>query len=102
MTDMMEIGTGDEMTTRIVAVAEAVTRAADELKRAAEQLTTAMSLLGGLPDPHSCKAWVEERERGGASHRVVFLPDVMEGADPHAPGMALREQDGTEDEPVTI
>jgi hypothetical protein len=38
MSDMMEIDTGDEMTARIVAVWEAVSRAADDLKRAAEQL----------------------------------------------------------------
>jgi hypothetical protein len=38
MSDMMEIDTGDEMTARIVAVWEAVSRAADEMKRAAELL----------------------------------------------------------------
>jgi len=38
MSDMMEIDTGDEMSTRIVAVWEAVARAGDDLKRAAEQL----------------------------------------------------------------
>jgi hypothetical protein len=38
MSDMMEIDTGGEMTARIVAVWEAVSRAADGLKRAAEQL----------------------------------------------------------------
>jgi K+-sensing histidine kinase KdpD len=38
MSDMMEIDTGDEITTRIVAVGEAVSRAAQELKRAAERL----------------------------------------------------------------
>src|SRR5207247_1517200 len=38
MSDMMEIDTGDDMATRIVAVGEAVSRAAEELKLAAEQL----------------------------------------------------------------
>ncbi len=50
MSDMMEIDNGDEMTTRIVAVGEAVSRAADELKRAVERVTTGMSLLAGLAD----------------------------------------------------
>ncbi|HET7870669.1 MAG TPA: hypothetical protein VFM85_10190 [Actinomycetota bacterium] len=39
MGDIIEIDTGDEMTARIVAVWEAVARAGDDLKRAAEQLS---------------------------------------------------------------
>jgi len=100
MSDMMEIDTGDEMTTRIVAVGEAVSRAADELKRAVVRVTTGMSLLAGLADAHRCRAWVEKRE-GVTSHRV-FLPDPTEGANPHWPGAALRGHDGAEDEPITI
>ena len=38
MSDIVEIDTGDEITARIVAVWEAVARAGDALKRAAEQL----------------------------------------------------------------
>jgi len=38
MSDIVEIDTGDEMTARIVAAWEAVARAGDDLKRAAEQL----------------------------------------------------------------
>jgi hypothetical protein len=38
MSDITGIDTGDEMTARIVAVWEAVARAGDDLKRAAEQL----------------------------------------------------------------
>ena len=38
MSDIVEIDTGDELTARIVAVWEAVARAGDDLKRAAEQL----------------------------------------------------------------
>src|SRR5439155_22844023 len=38
MTGMIEVDTGDEMTTRIVAVGVAVSRAAEELKVAAERL----------------------------------------------------------------
>jgi hypothetical protein len=100
MSDTMEIDTGDEMSTRIVAVGEAVSRAADELKHAVERVTTGMSLLAGLADVHRCRAWVEKRE-GVTSHRV-FLPDAMEGANPHTPGAALQGNDGAEDEPITI
>ena len=38
MSDMLEIDTGDEMATRIAAVGEAVARAAEDLKFAAERL----------------------------------------------------------------
>jgi hypothetical protein len=38
MSDIIEIDTGDEMNARIVAAWEAVARAGDDLKRAAEQL----------------------------------------------------------------
>jgi hypothetical protein len=38
MSDIIEIDTGDELTARIVAVWEAVARAGDDLKHAAEQL----------------------------------------------------------------
>jgi K+-sensing histidine kinase KdpD len=69
--------------------------------RPAERAATGMSLLARLADVHGGKAWVEERQGGGASFRV-FLPDVMEGADPRAPGIALREHDGAADETVTI
>jgi len=100
MSDMMEIDTGDEMTTRIVAVGEAVSRAADELKRAAERATTGMSLLAGLADVHRCRAWVEKRE--SVESHGVFLPDVMEGANPHTPGAALQGNAGAEGEPITI
>lgn len=100
MSDMMEIDTGDEMRARIVAVGVAVSRAADELKRALERVTTGMSLLAGLTDVHRCRAWVEKRE-GDASLRV-FLPDVMDLASPHAPATALSQQCGAEDEPVAI
>ena len=41
MSDLIEIDAGDEMTARIVAVWEAVARAADDLKRAAELLPAA-------------------------------------------------------------
>jgi len=90
MSDMMEIDAGDEMATRIVAVGEAVFRAAEELK------------LAALAAVNGGRAWVEEREGGGASFRE-FLPDLMEGGDPfHAPAAAPRAYDGAADEPVTI
>jgi len=70
--------------------------------RPAERAPTGMSLLSRLADLHGGKAWVEEREGGGASFRV-FLPDVMEGGNPvHAPGADLRAHEGAADEPVTI
>ena len=70
--------------------------------RPAERAPTGMSLLSRLADLHGGKAWVEERQGGGASFRV-FLPDVMEGGNPvHAPGIDLRAHDGAADEPVTI
>jgi len=70
--------------------------------RPAERATTGMSLLARLADVHGGKAWVEEREGGGASFRV-FLPDVMEGSDPgHSPGITLRAHDGATDETVSI
>jgi hypothetical protein len=100
MSDMMEIDTGDEMRTRIVAVGEAVSRAADELKRAVERVTTGMSLLSGLTDVHRCRAWVDKR--GGDVSLRVFLPDVMNLARPHAPATALPEHGGSKDEPVAI
>ncbi len=69
--------------------------------RPAERARTGMSLLSRLADVHDGRAWVEEREGGGASFRV-FLPDVMEGGNPvHAPG-ADRTHDGAADEHVTI
>ena len=100
MSDMMEIDTGDEVRARIVAVGEAVSRAADELKRAVERLTTGMSLPAGLTDVHRCRAWVEKR--GGDASLRVFLPDVMDLASPHAPATALPEHGGVEEEPVAI
>ncbi len=70
--------------------------------RPAERATTGMSLLARLADVHGGKAWVEEREGGGASFRV-FLPDVMEGSDPgRGPGITLRAHDGVTDETVSI
>jgi K+-sensing histidine kinase KdpD len=69
--------------------------------RPAERARTGISLLSRLADVHDGRAWVEEREGGGASFRV-FLPDVMKGGDPvHAPG-ADRTHDGAADEQVTI
>jgi K+-sensing histidine kinase KdpD len=69
--------------------------------RPAERARTGISLLSRLADVHDGRAWVEEREGGGASFRV-FLPDVMEGGNPvHAPG-ADRTHDGAADEHVTI
>src|SRR6266511_3143913 len=97
MSDMMEIDTGDEMSTRIVAVGEAVSRAADELKHAVERVTTGMSLLAGLADLHRCRAWVEKRE-GVTSHRV-FLPDAMEGPTPTRPEPPCRETMGQKTSP---
>lgn len=70
--------------------------------RPAERARTGMSLLSRLADVHDGRAWVEEREGGGASFRV-FLPDVMEGGNPvHAPGADVRAHDGAADEHVTI
>ena len=100
MSDMMEIDTGDEVRARIVAVGEAVSRAADELKRAVERPTTGMSLPAGLTDVHRCRAWVEKR--GSDASLRVFLPDVMDPASPHAPATALPDHGGAEDEPVAI
>jgi K+-sensing histidine kinase KdpD len=69
--------------------------------RPAERTRTGISLLSRLADVHDGRAWVEEREGGGASFRV-FLPDVMEGGNPvHAPG-ADRTHDGAADEHITI
>jgi len=70
--------------------------------RPAERAPTGMSLLSRLAEVDGAKAWVEERQEGGASFRV-FLPDVMEGTDSvRAPGAALRAHDGAADEPITI
>jgi two-component system sensor histidine kinase KdpD len=41
--------------------------------------STGLALLQRLAEVHAGRAWVEEREGGGASFRV-FLPDVTEGA----------------------
>jgi K+-sensing histidine kinase KdpD len=69
--------------------------------RPAERARTGISLLSRLADVHDGRAWVEEREGGGASFRV-FLPDVMEGGNPvHAPG-ADGTHDGAADEHITI
>jgi signal transduction histidine kinase len=41
--------------------------------------STGLAVLQRLAEVHAGRAWVEEREGGGASFRV-FLPDVTEGA----------------------
>ena len=60
--------------------------------------STGLALLHRLAEVHAGRAWVEEREGGGASFRV-FLPDVTEVATETAGQAADRtEADGNVEE----
>ena len=56
-------------------------------------MATGLALLQRLAEVHAGRAWVEEREGGGASFRV-FLPDVTAGATQTAGQAADRAEDG--------
>jgi K+-sensing histidine kinase KdpD len=55
--------------------------------------STGLAVLQRLAEVHAGRAWVEEREGGGASFRV-FLPDVTEGATETAGQVADRTPAG--------
>ena len=55
--------------------------------------STGLAVLQRLAEVHAGRAWVEEREGGGASFRV-FLPDVTEGAAEAAAGQAADRHGG--------
>jgi signal transduction histidine kinase len=55
--------------------------------------STGLAVLQRLAEVHAGRAWVEEREGGGASFRV-FLPDVTEGARQTAGQAADRTEAG--------
>jgi len=60
--------------------------------------STGLAVLQRLAEVHAGRAWVEEREGGGASFRV-FLPDVTEGSAETAGQAAARtESDGDVEE----
>jgi signal transduction histidine kinase len=54
-------------------------------------MSTGLAVLQRLAEVHAGRAWVEEREGGGASFRV-FLPDVTEGAAETAGQAAARTE----------
>jgi K+-sensing histidine kinase KdpD len=54
-------------------------------------MSTGLAVLQRLAEVHAGRAWVEEREGGGASFRV-FLPDVTEGAAEAAGQAATRTE----------
>jgi signal transduction histidine kinase len=58
-------------------------------------MSTGLAVLQRLAEVHAGRAWVEEREGGGASFRV-FLPDVTEVAAEVAAEAAGQAAGGTE------
>jgi two-component system, OmpR family, sensor histidine kinase KdpD len=58
-------------------------------------MSTGLAVLQRLAEVHAGRAWVEEREGGGASFRV-FLPDVTEAAAEAAAEASRQSADGTE------
>ena len=56
--------------------------------------STGLAVLQRLAEVHAGRAWVEEREGGGASFRV-FLPDVTEAAAEAAAEASRQSADAT-------
>jgi K+-sensing histidine kinase KdpD len=82
----------------------ALTASPEEQKRGAGRghVPTSLTVLQRLAEVHAGRAWVEEREGGGASFRV-FLPEMADGAKEAASQAAAGTRAAEDaDETVTI